>query len=851
MRHTVKFIYLTGLVSSVFKSAELIGSWDSNGHYSREWSKIPMIEARGSDGCQAFTAVVVLARTNAGQEFQWGVELDGRWAIMTEVNSTKSSQRHRSFVLMPVMDGSRQEQMYCLNHSRRMGSHKHYRTSQDKKTKPNICFRLWAPNARAVDVCMATLWEKGHQLPCSSLVDHKVKGRRAMRSIDRSLILGGYISDAQVHPERSGIHPAWGPFPMFREPGGFWATDPEEAELSDFLLFDHAPYMYRITKDDGDIVYRTDLYSRCQIGYGKVKPSDYYDGPTRHLDGTVSCSVVVDQDLVATDFTERVWPETKWTDQAEFFETSAYNTPARLRDLIIYELHVGALGANTRADDEPGTLEDVIQFLGHLQDLGVNAVELLPLSEFGGGGGGWGYATSHYHAIEYSGGGRDQYKHFIRECHRRGIAVILDVVYNHYSHDANRAQWMYDTNAHDKNAYYWYEGRPNDYADFDDAVEPQRKGQGGYLDNGSSGWAPRYWEEPVRNLFISSAITLAVEFQVDGVRVDQTTSIRSYNRRHSDGHPVREANIFGSKLLRELTRSLRFVKPDIILIAEDHENWDGVHQDADHGGLGFDAVWYADFYHHLIGDTDKGPEYAKLLKTAGFGDDRPLAMDRFAGALQATAGGNKIVYHESHDEAGNGEGTDRTVRVAVNGAPLVGDTRRYAEARCRFAAGMSMLSAGIPLFLFGEEVGAQNKFLYDRVLEYRENLEDLRNGSGRYLFAFYRALITLRRSNSAICGPNIEVIFSDNVDRLIGFHRWDSTQQFLVFASLNNSAFDRPSYTFRSELIPQGNWQEVFNSDAHPFGGLGIGNGGNTVSSAGGILECVLPANGFVVYAKV
>jgi hypothetical protein len=93
----------------------------------------------------------------------------------------------------------------------------------------------------------------------------------------------------------------------------------------------------------------------------------------------------------------------------------------------------------------------------------------------------------------------------------------------------------------------------------------------------------------------------------------------------------------------------------------------------------FDAVWYADFYHHLIGDTVKGSDYAKLIKTAGFGGDGPLAMDFFAGALQATSP-SKVVYNESHDEAGNGTGTHRTIHVAVNGAPLIGATRRFAEA---------------------------------------------------------------------------------------------------------------------------------------------------------------------------
>jgi 1,4-alpha-glucan branching enzyme len=95
--------------------------------------------------------------------------------------------------------------------------------------------------------------------------------------------------------------------------------------------------------------------------------------------------------------------------------------------------------------------------LDYLTALGVNAVELLPVSEFSGNLA-WGYGDTHHFVIESSAGGRDKYKHFVRECHRRGIAVIQDVVYNHYDSQAERAQWQYDSTAPEQNIYYWYEG---------------------------------------------------------------------------------------------------------------------------------------------------------------------------------------------------------------------------------------------------------------------------------------------------------------------------------------------------------------------------------------------------------
>ncbi len=140
----------------------------------------------------------------------------------------------------------------------------------------------------------------------------------------------------------------------------------------------------------------------------------------------------------------------------------------------------------------------------------------------------------------------------------------------------------------------------------------------------------------------------------------------------------------------------------------------------DQDGIGFDAVWYANFCHHLIGDGNYGENYADLPKIAGMGAPGPLNMDYFAGALLGTQF-NKIVYHEDHDEAGNESNTGRTITVAVNQAPLVGETRKIAEDRCRFAFGMSALSAGTPMFLMGEEIGAAKKFRYYDFFEQRRS----------------------------------------------------------------------------------------------------------------------------------
>jgi 1,4-alpha-glucan branching enzyme len=118
---------------------------------------------------------------------------------------------------------------------------------------------------------------------------------------------------------------------------------------------------------------------------------------------------------------------------------------------------------------------------------------------------------------------------------------------------------------------------------------------------------------------------------------------------------------------------MRLIKPGLFLSAEDYSDWPALTEPGLAGdGLGFDATWYGDFHHNLVEYKDGAQ--AHLLREAGFGDDRPLAMSVFAGALRRS-GSAKIVYSESHDDCGNREGSARTIVIAVDGAPLIEDTR--------------------------------------------------------------------------------------------------------------------------------------------------------------------------------
>lgn len=874
----VTFRYFTSVPGPVFPGAQVFleGSWNDHGLFSDNWTSSLMTLFTDESGCEAYSATVQIDQAEQGKMFGWGVYVvypgqARKWVIPTEFNdATRATNRVFRF------NGLASEEAYYLTHCRRLGAN----FCANDAGQRSMRFALWAPNALQVEVVFGKIWDSRNpaQLPLGP-----------KDSIPNGLIAGGYVAD-----DGTGINTTRPVVRMTRQPGGFWTSDPNDPGLpSDPAELDHVPYMYRIWKEDGYIAYRTDLFSRCQIGFGGQNPGGepFFDTLSK-LDGVVSCSVTVDPEMVTEYFveappylntappSERVWPERFFIPQDQFWtgEFSAGKTPpSRVEDLIIYELHVGALGFG-RVDGQgkplPGTLEDAIALLDHIAELGFTAVELLPLSEFGERGEGWGYATSHYFAIEYSGGGRDQYKFFVKECHRRGIAVIMDVVYNHFAHNGERAEWHYDSVLEQNNAYYWYEGHPESYVTYQDQARdtsvPADKrpalNQGGYVDNMSTNYAPRYHEETVRKMFISSAVMIMREFHVDGFRIDQTTSMHGYNQLHADGRRADAANIFGAKVLREFGRTLRLFKPGVMIMAEDHSDWDEVTMSVEQGGMGIDARWYSEFYHHLAGDTDRGADTAKLLYEAALnGSQAPLRMTYFAGALEASAN-QKVVYNESHDEAGNSKGpfwdpgwdpkdqdkqytSHRGLVVASNAAPLVGDTRRYAEARCRFAWGVTVLSAGTPMTLFGEEVGAVNRFKYAGVLDSREDLLALKHGSGASLAKFYSAINTLRTASAALRGRNIRVLHVHDANRMLVFKRWLGDEALLIFASLNDQPF-ASGYSVSHPLVDDGGWREIFNSDAAEFGGSNVGNAGAVLQAINGTLAPVVPYAGLVVFRR-
>ncbi|WP_233809533.1 alpha-amylase family glycosyl hydrolase [Paraburkholderia sp. HP33-1] len=786
---TVTFEYHPGRADIRFSAVRLWGSWDQHGVPSANWTCTNMVEVQAAAGAKYWQATVEFAPESVGSTFRWGAKADGPagddvWAIAAEVDDESCTDRVLSFAL----DVRQSTQIYRLTWCDLLGVQRQQRAD----TADGIVFSAWAPNARNVSLVLA---------------DPKT----------------GYVSD-----DGTG---ALNTIAMEKEDGGIWrvgsVTSPS---LQSFEALVGRPYMFEIVKDDGTNAFRSDIWSLMQIGAGDFDPQGaHYAGPPQALDGPKSCSVVCDPSRVTSGPAGEVEAGRFWAD--EFDETRPL--PNRIEDLVIYELHVGALGF---AHAGPGTLDDAAAFVDHLVSVGVNAVELLPIAEFDKEAN-WGYGTSHFFAIDQAAGGTDRIKKFVKACHRQGIAVILDVCYNHLDADAERAEWAYDSNDPTRNIYYWYEGNPADYAN----------PSGGYIDNLSSGWAPRFDVEAVRQLFISSAAFLVSVCHVDGFRLDQTSSIHQYPTLHANGQPAGRAAAFGVKFLKQWTRTMRLIKPNLFLCAEDYSGWSALTEPSLAGnGLGFDATWFADFHHNLVEFKD-GPQ-AQLVKMAGYGDDRPLSMTSFAGALGAS-GTAKVVYNESHDDVGNRDGSARTIVTAVNGAPLIGATRVWAEARVRFAAAMTLLSAGTPMFFMGEEVGAAKPYRYNDFLDNREDIAGLAAGSGTRLFAFYTALVGLSVKHGAFRSRSIEVSVIHDINRIIAFHRWDDAGEFLVIGSLGNAPYES-GYWLTGDRLRNTSWREVFNSDAIEYGGQNVSNGTAQLRSTGDALNVVLPACAVVVLQR-
>lgn len=378
----------------------------------------------------------------------------------------------------------------------------------------------------------------------------------------------------------------------------------------------------------------------------------------------------------------------RWVEHARFgWRDAGWQAPP-LASAVIYELHVGTFTPE-------GSFEAAIGRLDHLLDLGITHVELMPVAEFSGERG-WGYDGVDLFAPHHAYGGPEGLKRLVDACHAKGLAVLLDVVYNHLGPSGNYLARFgpYFTHAYS--------------TPWGDAVN---------LDRAHS--------DAVRRFFLDNARMWLEDYHMDGLRIDAVHAIIDTSATHFLEALSREVRGLEARLGRHLA-----------VIAESDLNDPRVIRAVEVGGHGLDAQWNEDFHHALhaalTGERDGYYEdfgrlehVAKVL-TRGLVYDgcyssyRKRAHGRYAGDLP---GRRFVGCLQNHDQVGNRATGDRSSHLLPLGLLKAG-------------AALVMTSPFVPLLFQGEEWGAGTPFLYFTDHAEPELAEAVRQGRRNEFAAF-------------------------------------------------------------------------------------------------------------------
>ena len=471
-------------------------------------------------------------------------------------------------------------------------------------------------------------------------------------------------------------------------------------------------------------------------------------------------------------------------DPFEYQWRDTYWTGRNLAGAVLYELHIGTFTPE-------GTFDAAIDRLDHLANLGITHVEVLPVNGFNGDHN-WGYDGVAWYTVQESYGGPDAFKAFIDACHARGLAVILDVVYNHLGPSGNYLPRF-----------------------------------GPYLkDEGQSTWGELVnldgpGSDEVRRYILDNALMWLEEFHIDALRLDAVHALED----HSAPHLLAELAADVDALCAHLGRPLW-------LIAESDLNDVSMIQARSGGGYGMDAQWDDDFHHQvhalLTGEhqgyyADFGtlPGLAKVLESGFFHDGtysefrkRPHGkpVDRVV-----TPGYRFVVCLQNHDQVGNRATGDRLSTLTSPGLLRVG-------------ALLLLTSPFTPMLWMGEEWGARTPWQFftshpepelgqavseGRKKEFAEhgwtaeapdpqdpetflrsklNWSELEGDEHADILRLYRNLITLRRREASLSDPRLDrvEVEYDEQDRWMRIHRGDLRVIVNLAPTAQRVPLDRP-----------------------------------------------------------
>jgi maltooligosyltrehalose trehalohydrolase len=478
-----------------------------------------------------------------------------------------------------------------------------------------------------------------------------------------------------------------------------------------------------------------------------------------------------------------------------------------LDEYVVYELHVGAY-------TKEGAFEPIIPHLDYLKNLGITALELMPVAQFPGTRN-WGYDGVYPFAVQNSYGGPTGLKTLVDACHTRGLAVILDVVYNHLGPDGNFL-WDFGPYFTDKYKTPW-----GDAVNFD----------GPYSDD-------------VKRYFIENALCWITDYHIDALRIDAIHGIFDFGAKHF----LEDLGDAVHARAKELDRH-------VYLIPESDLNDVRVINPKERGGYGIDAQWNDDFHHalHTLVTEERSGYYEDFgdithLEKAyreGFaysGEYSVFRKRKHGNSSKHLPGRQFVVFSQNHDQVGNRMRGERLSSLVSFEA-------------LKLTAAAVVLSPNIPLIFMGEEYGENAPFLYfvshsdqdliesvrrgrkealktlswagsppdpqseETFLSSKLNLAKREGGRHNVLLRYYKTLITLRRTIPALRQLDrdrleVRVIPETGV---ITLHRWDPTGASHVYCLFN---FEKNSVQ-ASLAAPEGTWKTVLDSADRSWDGPG------------------------------
>jgi maltooligosyltrehalose trehalohydrolase len=518
-------------------------------------------------------------------------------------------------------------------------------------------------------------------------------------------------------------------------------------------------------------------------------------------DGVHGPSQVVD--LIGFQWQDREWP----------------GLP--LEEYVIYELHVGTYSPQ-------GTFEAIIPELDQLKDLGVTALEIMPVAQFPGERN-WGYDGAYPFAVQSSYGGPTGLQRLVNACHERGLAIVLDVVYNHLGPEGNYL---------------------SDFGPY-------------FTDRYRTPWGPSLnfdgpHSDEVRHYFVENALYWVTDLHVDALRLDAIHGIVDLS-----------AEPFLAELAHAVHGEAKRMERRIYLIAESNLNDARVVRPPEAGGYGLDAQWNDDFHHalHVLLTGEKVGYYrdfgeldhlAKAFRE-GFaysGAYSAYRKRRHGNSSRDIAASRFVVFAQNHDQVGNRMRGDRL-------SCLVG-----FEA-LKLAAGVVILSPFLPLLFMGEEYGETAPFQYFTSHSDPKLVEAVRRGRQEEfaafewrgdppdpqaeasflgckldhalrgqephatLWKFYQELIKLRQHRSALkqLSKQHTEVTALSRKRVLLVRRWSESEDLVIAFN-----FER-GVTSMSAMIPPGSWRVELDSAGERWRGPGSPLGGTCESKGDTAIE--------------